>query len=271
MFCPNCGKDCADANFCSMCGTRIRAAETTDTATVVGMPFSQTDTQEDAYVFPVGCYVSSTMNSLVLGKSSLVIRKNIFGKKIEILISYDQLCSIILDKVYDKTPESGFLIVCYKGNEVVPMPGTGKNLINEPVSYVEKGYMDLVYHIFCALKTVAPASAEFSILSPSMTEERLEKLAAEVDMDACFERFSPYRDRAVEYVCNAVHIKAQEARILVDTVFDARQAEMYAENPKLAIRDLNRIVADGKRKEEEKKREREERANRRRWFLFFRF
>lgn len=27
MFCPNCGKDCADANFCSGCGQALRSTE----------------------------------------------------------------------------------------------------------------------------------------------------------------------------------------------------------------------------------------------------
>ena len=38
MFCPNCGKDCADSKFCSMCGTKIPDTEAMDAVWSVGMP-----------------------------------------------------------------------------------------------------------------------------------------------------------------------------------------------------------------------------------------
>ena len=271
MFCPNCGKDCADANFCSMCGTRIREAETTEAACSAGTTSSQTDTQEDSYEFPVGSFSSCIGDHLKLHNHSLsMVSRIIFQKKNEILIPYDQLHRIVLARPKLGKSRFGYILFRYEGNKEIPIPELKNFGQDKTKLFIEEEKVELVYHIFCVLKTVAPASAKFSILSPSMTEDRLKKLTAEVDMDACFERFSPYRDRAVEYVCNAAHAQAQEARILVDTVFDARQAEIYAENPKLAIRDLNRIIADEKRKAEEKKRESQERANKRSWFLFFR-
>ena len=40
MFCPNCGKDCADANFCPKCGTQLQQAVSPAVQSVwqVGMP-----------------------------------------------------------------------------------------------------------------------------------------------------------------------------------------------------------------------------------------
>lgn len=32
MFCPNCGNNCGDANFCSSCGTRLKEVVTASTA-----------------------------------------------------------------------------------------------------------------------------------------------------------------------------------------------------------------------------------------------
>ena len=269
MFCPNCGKDCADANFCSMCGTRIREAETTEAACSAGTTSSQTDTQEDSYEFPVGSFSSCIGQYLKLYNHSLsMVSRILFQKKNETLIPYDQLQRIVLARPKLGKSKFGYILFRYEGNKEIPIPELENFGQDKTKLFVEEEKVELVYHIFCVLKTVAPASAKFSILSPSMTEERLKKLTAEVDMDACFERFSPYRDRAVEYICKAVHLQTEEARILVDTVFDARQAEIYAENPKLAIRDLNRIIADVKRKEEEEKRERENRARMRAYRRF---
>lgn len=298
MFCPNCGKDCQDARFCTPCGTNLQNDESLQahqTAWSVGMPCphcggtklegqncafcgaqlldplqqpQQTDTQEDSYEFPVGSYMSSIGDFLNLGNVSLSITKGILFKKIKTSIPYDQMNKVMLVRPRKDDASFGYLLFRYQDNKEVPIPDTGKFGPDKTTLIVRANKIDLFYHIFCVLRTVVPASAEFSIVTPPMTEGRLEKLAAEVNMGASFERFAPYRDRAVEYVCKAVDAEEKEARILVDTAFDARQAEMYAANPALAVRDLNRILADIKRQEEEEEQERETRARRRAYRRF---
>ncbi len=43
MFCPNCGHDCKEENFCAKCGMELHAAEETDTPAVCNVGSERKD------------------------------------------------------------------------------------------------------------------------------------------------------------------------------------------------------------------------------------
>lgn len=100
--------------------------------------------------------------------------------------------------------------------------------------------MDLVfYHIFCVIKTLAPAHVRFEVELPKQTKDIS---ASDIDLDGYFKRFNPYREEAAAAVCKEQGIKKENARILIDEVFDRYQKELYDAEPTMAIRDLNRVI-----------------------------
>ena len=60
-------------------------------------------------------------------------------------------------------PASGYLLFRYEGNNEIPIPETAKLGQDKTTLIVHAKKMDLFYHMFCVLRTVVPASAEFSI------------------------------------------------------------------------------------------------------------
>lgn len=286
MFCPNCGNDCKDAKFCIKCGTKIQFEEVTQSPNAVwsvGMPCphcggtkldgnncafcgaqlidpsqqsQRTDTEEDSYELPVGKY-----RVLAWGEAFKLENKGIYLKvlrgfrKCETRIRYDQICKVRYVRSGTVERGSGEIAFRYTENKDIPFGlCTQRYLDKHCISFFEAEDL-LYYHIFCVLKTLAPPSAEFILQSRAGDTDYLESIAAEVDLDDYFERFSPYREPAVELLCKATRVTKKEAVILIDNAFDVRQKAQYAAEPMLAVRDLNRIIREKKRLEEKKMQE----------------
>lgn len=269
MFCPNCGNDCGEAKFCVKCDTKIEQVEK-NTVWSVGMPcphcggtqlegnncafcgaqlldplrqFGQVNTQEDSYEIPYGLY-RGELSDIRLYEDHFVIRKWVLLKKYETEIAYEKITEVRYVRQNSRGMAYDFLIVRWEKNRDLPIPVfADRTSVCVSRVFCDVLFDDLLfYHIYCLLRTLAPATAKFSIeISSAYTEETKRRLA-EIDLDNYFERFSPFRVQAVTEICKKRKVTRKQARLLVDKVFDQKQKELYDADPSLAVRDLNRII-----------------------------
>ena len=80
LFCPNCGKDCGDAKFCSECGQALRS-----TNEVAAMDAKIPEP-------PVGIYENHDRDYVEMDATSITFCRNPFlGKTTKRTIRYDQI------------------------------------------------------------------------------------------------------------------------------------------------------------------------------------
>ncbi len=251
MFCPNCGQDCGNANFCSQCGTQL----TQKTNKGLNTPKGATD-------IPTSSGYLGVDGSVVLSDSAVSICVNSLFKKYRIRIPYDQLTTVIYVRPTRKPKAYGALLFRGKENESVPIP---KNMIfsGDHTTITVSWETDvLFYHIYNMLKAIAPPTARFEMIISPTNEQNLKKAAQIVDIDYFFNMYAPHRERAASGIHAKYEIPVETAKALVDKVFDERQKKMYEADPLDAIRDLNLVVADTKRKQQQKNRMDAERRKR---------
>ena len=249
MFCPNCGKDCADSNFCPECGTQIRGLETKVVEKTRENTLSSTianvgEKWEGSSQIPTSGGYLGTNGSLVLFDSALSVCVNTLFKKIRTQIPYNQLTTVIYSRP-GKQYASGALLLRGEGNKNIPIP---KNLMVDKCAILFPQEKDtLFYHIFYMLKAVAPRSTRFEMITPPVAKT-VDELAKSIDMEYFF-RYAPHRERTTDAICAKHGIPKETARALVNAEFDAWQVERYKEDPLEAIRDLN-LVVDAMRQRE---------------------
>lgn len=229
MFCPKCGNDCRDNRFCVRCGAQVQE--------------SQTNTYEgkDSYEVPTGKFRASS-GYLRLEKYALIIgdRGDLFKK--EVTIPYDKLITVLYVRSQTRLGNPGFLIVRWEGNRNKPMPvGLARYGDRTSVSFTQREDL-MFYHIYCFLKTVAPYSAQFNMERHTPDNREFDNWVENVDMDAYFERFSPYREIAISKAWKDLGLNYASTAALVEKAFDVRQQELYAREPSKALRDLNRVI-----------------------------
>ena len=186
-------------------------------------------------------------SSLVLLDSSLSVCVNGFFKKIRTQIPYNQLTTVIYSRPA-KQNAYGVLLLRGESNRNIPIP---PNLMGDKCAITFNQNQDtLFYHIFWMLKAVAPTTVEFQMIVPQASKTVAEQAGA-VDMDYFF-RYAPHRGRTVDAICAKHGLSKETARALVNQYFDAKQKVVYTADPLDAIRDLNLIVADMRRKVQKK-------------------
>jgi hypothetical protein len=279
MFCPNCGKDCGNANFCSHCGTRIQQgvkAEAKSAVWSVGMPcpycggtklegnncafcgaqlmvnVAKKDQKKISVDIPCGCYKGVSSSLTLYEKECLVSNTLLFFKKIDTKIPYDQIETVIFVRSGYRTISLGFLLFRSEGMNTEPITND-INYANDrtTISFSSDSHSNLLfYHIYYMLKTIAPSTAEFQMIVPSNDIDDPDDFASKVDLDAYFDRYAPFRQQAVDAMCQRTGAPVDVARMLIDKTFDARQQELYAADPLAALRDLNQIVSHAKQEKE---------------------
>ena len=221
MFCPNCGKDCKDAKFCSECGTRL----------IVGVPIEFAE--PETYEIPMGVYLGFESH-IELCKESLIIHNERHTTEIR----YTELTAV---RFIPKTKiGTGFFAVRYEGNKHLPLPETLTEALSDATSIHTVQPRDLVYyHICCFLYTfVDPNNCD----APAFTIEHKTKHLHQIDVSRYYEKYNPYRDEAVKALREDVAISKAEAKYLIYDYFNKRQQIEYAENPAATLRDLDRIL-----------------------------
>lgn len=287
MYCPKCGRKCgADDRFCLACGAALppvspEAApkEPPRAAWKPGMPcphcggtelsgnrcafcgaqliFEKEPAGEDEslYEIPCGTY-NGIADSITLYEKECLVRNSFLRQIYETKISYNQITSVLYIRREMKFISKGYLTICWEGDETLAMPETKMYGSNKTTVATSEKTDLLFYHIYYLLKALAPASAEFRMEIPPVDTKSFRGSLAEADLDFCFNRFSPYRERAVKELRKRISAKEKTAKAIIDTAFDERQKALYEANPKAAIRDLNLVIQEiQRRKEEERLRE----------------
>lgn len=256
MFCPNCGKDCADANFCSNCGTKLQQEVKNDTRK------TPETTELVSEGIPCGLYKGIMSSIALYDTACVIVNKPGFFKKYETRIPYDLITSAIYYRS-GVVHTLAYLLIRWEGNKREPIP-EGK-LINNDITTVVISEQEetLFYHIFYLLKAVAPRTAEFKIVAPTVDAEKLRMQVNSADLCSYYRQYAPHREKASEALHKTAGIRTKVAKDLINYIFDLKQKEIYDEDAAEAIRDLNRIVKEIQRQKEEKRakeeREREQR------------
>ncbi len=252
MFCPNCGRDCADFKFCPECGTQLSVHEVQKSK----------NTNKGSTEIPTSSGYLGIGSSLVLSDSAVSICVNSLFKKHRTWIPYDQLTTVIYVRPTLKPMTNGALLFRGESNKNVPIPKNGRFQGDQSTVIVSLETDTLFYHIYHMLKAVAPATAKFEMVVPQTKLKGMEEMAQKVDMDYFYTMYAPHRERAASGIQAKYNLSPEIARALVAQVFDDRQQQLYAADPMDALRDLNLVVDDRKRKQQRENRQDAERRKR---------
>lgn len=271
MFCPNCGKDCKDAKFCPECGEKLQRATKNVAVWQPGMPCpncgstslngnccdacgaqlvvaaaSDECPETDSYEIPYGLYRDPTWTGVNLGKNFLAIEsKPLFKKKEVFEVPYEKLLEVKYER--DSRGLLGYIHFCWDDNGTV-MRAKITFSIGERYFTPEE-----YFHLFAVIKYLAPESTSFTLDIPENSRE-------DIDFNDYFRRFAPYRGRAISALCKEYALKREAAAAMIRTEFEIRQMKLYADEPALAVRDLNRVRTEFQRLVKIRKEERLRRA-----------
>lgn len=245
MPCPNCGGVQLDGNKCAFCGTQlILHSEIYSTI------------NDDSFVLPRIYYNSGDFIDL---KEDTFINREyaLFSKKYrEYEIAYSQIISITY---YRKEKKHNGIIITYDGDR------------NRTIEISPYDRVEVLYQLFCFLRTVVSASAQIKMDEQYLHDEVDNKWVERIDSDEFFELYNPHQKRARKKIQKLTGLGDQEAASIVAKVFCTRQVELYRVNPSFAIRDLNRAIAEHEYKEEKDRQEREERQRERQRYRRYRY
>lgn len=238
MLCPKCGGRNHNGKKCAFCGTQL-----------IEEKLWSKNTKKGATTIPTSGGYLSTGDSLVLSDSGVSICTISLFSKSRTQIPYSQLTTVIYSRPTIKPAAHGALLFRGEGNKNIPIPKKEKLCSDKSAITLSKETDTLFYHIFYMLKAVAPTSTYFEmIVSPSNTQG-LDELGKSIDMDYFFDMYAPHRERAASAIHTKHEIPLETAWGLVNRDFDARQKKQYEADPLDAIRDLNLVVEDMRRKE----------------------
>ena len=244
MFCPNCGNNCSDANFCPKCGTKLpQKGEEVQAA------------ERRVWEIPVGVY-KTFGGHIALGPTWMEIhkKKNLKSKDHTIKFPYTQLTGVSYAR--NNGLEGGFASIRWKENCHLPMPKNFNEAFRDATS-IQIAFSDdlLFYHICCFLYTFAdPVSGDAPVYAIESCDD---VTSTEQDLSSYYEKYNPYRADAVEALRENTYMTRKEAEQLIDAYFDKRQKAEYAEDTTAALRDLNIILG----KPDKERREQLESAN----------
>ena len=271
MFCPNCGKDCGSAKFCPECGEKLQQVAKKDAVWQVGMPCpncggtkldgsnclfcgaqlivevaSEESKEEDSYEIPYRYYHASP-RGISLAKDFIVIhRKQLFRKEEVFNVPFDQLVEVKYKRELNKFGNLCFRWKHNGGNEYA-------QVVFDPEDTSSSRASERFFHLFAVIKYLAPESTKFTLDIPASNRP-------DIDFDDYFRRFAPYRKRAAEALNAELALGKNAALEMIHTEFEIRQMKMYEEEPRLAIRDMNHVIAEWGRLCDEDDKKREERA-----------
>lgn len=285
MFCPNCGKDCGSAKFCTGCGTKIEENAGHSGAWSVGQPCphcggtkldgdhcafcgaqlvvagsEENVCQEDSYEIPYRkFYVLAAGVHMHIAKEFVTITKKVFFSKNVIRIPYNRLKEVVFCR--DELTHGSITFRWCEGAVSDSNLVESSQLEEYTLKLGSGEQCTLYFHVFHLFRILAP-EARFTTQVPLVDQRRLQEYGSIMNLDEYFIRFTPYRKRAVSAIKGEQAISDYEAKELVNALFNQKQNELYAADPSLAARDYNRRMKEINRIFEEEDRERLERAQR---------
>lgn len=240
MFCPNCGNNCADANFCPKCGTKLRQ----DSKLEEILPITNSNRKRDIGIrIPTSSgFLGESGTSVVLNDSSVTVCTGLGHQKQRKEIPYDQLVTVIYLRPTYKPWRLGALLFRGEDNKDVPIPDIKTIGFDSTAVKISLDKDELFYHIFQMLKAVASPTASFKMIIPENKIRNLDEKVRNVDMEYIWNTCAPFRSMAASKIHAEYRIKTEVARVLVDREFDARQKTRYDADTLDAVRDLNLIA-----------------------------
>lgn len=263
MFCSKCGKDCGEFRFCPHCGTQVSQAEEAPASWSVGMACPhcggvelegdkcafcgavlkmeqiKSAENEDSFEMPFS-WVRTYNYHVQLAKETMVITRERFVLGQQYTVRYNQLIEV---KYVGEKKLRSQLHIRWR---------TQRKEIEKSFCLLNAEIISSFFLLFFLLKQLAPPTTDFRMELPIVDEATMGSEYGSIDWDDYFQRFCPYRDRAVEALCREYAVPKKQAEIMVRAAFESRQLRLYEENPALAIRDANRFLKDRERRIEEK-------------------
>lgn len=246
MFCPKCGRNCGEDRFCMACGTQIpremeKARDGANEAVELPKrPFRKNGSAK----IPTSIGYHGRQGSVLLFESSVSICTGAANNKKRTVIPFSELTTAVFLRPSANGWRDGVFLLRGKADQGDPIPDMGKMCHDAAAVVVPLEKATLFYHLFCALRAVAPETAEFRMIVPENKIRRLEEQARSVDFEYYWNTYAPFRDRAARALRERYRINPKAAQVLIDREFDWRQELIYKADPQDAIRDLNLLVDD---------------------------
>lgn len=237
--CPNCGASELNGKFCAYCGTQLIADK--------DLPMVDPFRQKDTFDIPVGEYKGCNCN-VVLMQDALMIRSFVLGGSgnyNNVVIPYKDISGIFFYRSEPKFGSAGYIVIRWPGNQYLPIPSRkGCNTNNKQETIITYSFNTEFFYtqLFWFLLSMAGERVAYWIDEPTGFAKYSSNVAIGVAYDAYFEKFSPYRDLAANELAKRTKLKKVRAEALIHKAFDIRQERLYMSDPKLAIRDFNRII-----------------------------
>lgn len=228
-FCPKCGMNCGGAKFCSQCGEKLQ------------MDVEETPQEEQkTWSVPLGVYKGFD-SYIELGSDWLEIYNRKATDPCAVRILYKQLVALSYIRERFIFDSGAYLAVRWTENQHLALPKKNYEAYKESTTAFAFQPEDLLfYHICCFLYTlVDPASCS----PPEYAHKKgRNKPVCPRDLQPYYEKYNPYRQDAVDALCEDIGIFPNEAEQLIDAYFDKQQQKEYAADPQAALRDLNKIA-----------------------------
>ena len=157
MFCPNCGKDCGDAKFCSECGQDLRSANE-----VAAMDSKIPEP-------PVGIYENHDRDYVEMDATSITFCRNpLLGKTTKRTIRYDQIEAVSFAQAV-KLRWGGFLSIQKRGGSSKPKSTVQDAVADETSITFSWKQNDDFLKVFDFLKVYADTAIKDHQVIPSAT------------------------------------------------------------------------------------------------------
>lgn len=275
MFCPNCGRKCADGKFCPSCGTKLPWEEERPVLVAESKPQTnhaepvpdsaelpkRTNTRKGTVEIPTSRgYLGKNGVAILLSDADVTV--SCPWSRERTVIPFHELEAVIYLRPAYNGWDSGALLLRGGQNRNVPIPETRKINLDSAAATFSLEQDTLFYHIFQLLKSLAPDTARCEMILPEIKLRNLDQAASMVDLEYFWNMYAPYRERAASGICAKHGIKKDAARAMVDRVFDANQKILYEADPLDAVRDLNLVV--GNIRQEEQRTSRQQAQSRKR-------
>lgn len=158
MFCPNCGKDCGDAKFCSECGQDLRSANE-----VAAMDSKIPEP-------PVGRY-ESAIGYVEFGPETITVHKKVLFQTVERKILYSEIFNVAYKKATGLG--LGYLAIREKKDSSIPLPTSMEAAGDETTLSFGSGESNTFYGLYLYLKyLVDPGSSLTTTDVPSYTQAK---------------------------------------------------------------------------------------------------
>ena len=206
MFCPNCGKDCGSAKFCTRCGNNL--SETTVVRSGEG---------DTLMMPPIGRY-NGIYGYMEIRPDSVCFHKQLLmARKTERIIPFTDVMQVVLAQEGDGN-DLYFLAVREKRDGYLPI-ATKENATFDETAITFISQSNGIY--FSRAYTFLKQLADQNVIA--LREARAKELGisqlSEVDLELYYEKYRADRTLAMEALQMDIGISTEDAKKVADYIF----------------------------------------------------